>query len=631
MAKEYRIPIAEDFVSPEETLLDAGSEFSDLEQPISSGVFRFGFWVILGFLIVILGVSMKMSIFDFKYLSGLAIQNKSGNFSVSAPRGIIFDSQGQPLVKNVPSFDLIAISKELKNILNQKSNPDLKKIADVLKFNEEELIKKLNDQVTMSNIFFVANDLTKDQVLSIQYLKPEGLYIVPDVQRFYMQGPEFSQILGYTGKVSKDDLKDEYYTPTDSIGRLGIEKQYEDYLRGTHGRIFFGDTFDTNDVTPLAGKNIVLNIKSDLQDQLYRQLHDVLASNGLSRGAAIIQNPQNGNVVAMVSFPTFDNNLFSQGLSTDQFKSIFENPAKPLFNRVISGLYNPGSTIKPLMGLMTLQEGVMKPQDTIHDCISITIPNPFNKDVSYTFKNWREDFGDFNLRRAIANSCNIYFFTVGGGFGKIIGLGAERIVKYLTAALANKSLGIDLPGEDHGFVPSPDWKQETRHEPWYQGDTYNISIGQGDLIVTPLWLNSYISAIANGGTLYQPQIVNRIVDDQKNPFQIFQTKALEKLPFRDDVLKEIKSDMEETILSGTAQVLKDLPVRAGAKTGTAEVIKGQSINSLFTAFAPVDHPEISITVLVEGSASNQGLAIRVAHNVLKWYFNLKPASASLGL
>ena len=488
-------------------------------------------------------------------------------------------------------------------------------------------------------MFFAATDLDKNQVLAIKFLSPEGYYIVPNTKRYYIDGQQFSQVTGYIGKVNKEDLQDDYYFSTDTIGRLGMEAQYEEVLRGEHGRIFFSPDSKTiedpqsgtdrdKDLSrdAVQGKNLVLNIDYDLQKKLYNELHGVLSSAGLSRGAAIIQNPQNGAVLAMVSFPSFDNNLFVKGLSDNQFKNLFESKTKPLFNRVIGGLYNPGSTIKPFMGMTALQEGIITPQDTIRDCVSLVVPNPSDKNSPYIFKNWRQDYGLFNLRRAIAQSCNIFFFTVGGGFGNITGLGAEKIAKYLSDGLANIKLGIDLPGEENGFVPTPDWKLKTRGENWYQGDTYNISIGQGDLLVTPLWLNSYVSAISlagqdNVGTIYKPMVAQRITDEKNDDLEVFKEQPITKLPFRDDVILEMKKDMEETVISGTAGLLKDLPVRAGAKTGTAEVVKGKSINSLFTAFAPFDHPELNITVLIEGSASNQGLAIIAANNVLKWYFS----------
>ena len=619
-SKEYYVSVSDDVMAPEETLLDGGSEFSNIEQPIPPSVFRLSFWIIAGLVAVIFAATGKISIADHQQYADLSSQNRSANFSLPPPRGIVFDASGAPLVKNVPSFDLIAVSKEIRAGL--KSNTlDVNRLAGILKLAAADLMAQLTSESQNANIFFVAEDLTKDQILAIEYADPGGLYVVPDVKRVYVDGIKFSQIVGYAGKVNREDLgQDPYYRATDTIGRLGIESEYENELRGEHGRIFFGDSAGTLNTEAITGNNIVLNIDHDLQAKTYDTMRAVLAEAGLSRGAAIIQNPQTGAVLALVSFPSFDNNLFSKGLTQAEYKAVFDNPARPLFNRVISGLYNPGSTIKPFMGLMALQEKIVSPSTAIQDCVSITINNPFQAGVSYTFKNWRPELGSFNLRKAIANSCNIYFFAVGGGLDRITGLGIERIAKYLKNAFADKILGIDLTGETAGFVPTPEWKEAERNEGWYQGDTYNTSIGQGDLLVTPLWLNAYVSAVANGGTVYKPQVANRVIDHQKNPIKVFEPEALGPLGFSEDVLKEIKNDMEETIISGTAQLLRDLPVRAGAKTGTAEVVKGRSINSLFTVFAPLDRPEIAMTVLVEGSAANQGYAIRTAHQVLQWYF-----------
>ena len=622
MAKEYKISVDEDWVTPEETLLDSGSEYSDIETPISANVFRFGFVTTLIIFAFVMSLVFKIGIVDHNSYANLALQNKSVNFLVPPPRGIIMDQLGKPLVKNLPSFDLLIISRGVRE---NPSEDNINKIAEILKIQSQEFTDFISDGIKVNSTFFAATDLSKDQVLAIKYLNPSGYYIVPNTKRHYVDGQQFSQVTGYIGKVNKNDLKNEYYYSTDLIGRLGVEAQYEEILRGKHGRIFFSQGKDDNyNQEPVQGKNLVLSIDYDLQKKLFNELYGVLVSSGLSRGAAIIQNPQNGAVLAMVSFPAFDNNLFVKGLSDNQFKNIFENKTKPLFNRVISGLYNPGSTIKPFMAMAGLQEKIITPQDTIRDCVSLVVPNPFDKDSPYVFKNWRADYGLFNLRKAIAESCNIFFFMVGGGLpaggGNITGLGADKIVKYLNAGLANVKLGIDLPGEEYGFVPSPDWKLQTKGESWYLGDTYNMSIGQGDLLVTPLWLNSYISAVANGGTIYKPMVAQKVVDESNNNLEVFKEQSIAKLPFNGSVIKELKNDMEETVLSGTASILKDLPVRSGAKTGTAEVVKGKSINSLFTAFAPFDNPELNITVLIEGSASNQGLAIRTAHNVLKWYF-----------
>lgn len=617
--KEYKISLNNDeWVTPEETLLDSGSELSDLERPIPHGVFRFTFLSAALFFLLVFVFSFKIAVSEHEGYARVAFDNKSVNFFIPPPRGLVFDRLGQPLVKNLASFDLLVISKEVRE---EKNDVQTDKIADILRIPRDQFSLSVDENSRKSSIFFAAKELNKDQVLEIRYLSPKGFYVVPDTNRHYVDGHQFSSVLGYIGKVSIADLNKDYYKPTDMIGRLGVELQYEELLRGEHGKIFFSkNTEEKLNIDPVPGRNLVLNIDYELQKKLYNELYGSLVGANLSRGAAIIQNPANGQVLAMASFPSYDNNLFTSSLSDKDFKNLFESKSRPLFNRVISGLYNPGSTIKPFMGLMTLQENIFTPQDVIRDCIRLVVPNPFNPDSPAIFKNWREDTGLFNLRRAISQSCNVYFFIAGGGFGDIQGLGIERIAKYLMSSWADKVLGIDLPGESAGFVPTPDWKEETRGEPWYQGDTYNVSIGQGDLLVTPLWLNSYVSGIANGGTVYKPQVAQRVVDDKKNDLQIFQKEQLFQLPFTPDVVSEIKSDMEETVISGTAKLLQNLPVRAGAKTGTAEVIKGQSVNALFAAFAPFDNPEISITVLVEGASSNQGAAIVVADNVLKWYF-----------
>lgn len=626
--KEYKISLnTDEWVTPEETLIDSGSEHSDLERPIPHDAFRFTFLSAASLFLLVFAFSFKLAVSEHEEYARLAFDNKSVNFFIPPPRGLVFDRLGQALVKNLVSFDLLVISKEVRE---DRENAQIDKVADILRISREEFGLSVDGNSRKSSVFFAAKELDKDQVLELKYLDPKGFYVVSDTNRYYVDGHQFSSVLGYIGKVNIADLNKDYYKPTDTIGRLGVELQYEELLRGEHGKIFFSkNTGEKLDIDPVPGQNLVLNIDHDLQKKLYNELYGALAGANLSRGAAIIQNPANGQVLAMVSFPSYDNNLFSSSLSDKDFKNLFESGSRPLFNRVISGLYNPGSTIKPFMGLMTLQENIFTPQDVIRDCVRLVVPNPFDPDSPAIFKNWREDTGLFNLRRAISQSCNIYFFIAGGGFGNIQGLGIERIAKYLMSTWADKTLGIDLPGEVSGFVPTSDWKEEKRGEPWYQGDTYNVSIGQGDLLVTPLWLNSYISGIANGGTVYKPQVVQRVVDDKKNDIRIFQKEQLFQLPFMPDVVSEIKSDMEETVISGTAKLLQNLPVRAGAKTGTAEIIKGQRINALFVAFAPFENPEISITVLVEGASSNQGAAVVVADKVLKWYFDSRsglPAS-----
>src|SRR3989344_3709695 len=533
--KEYKITATEDWVTPEETLLDSNSKHTDLEQPISPNVFNFlaiGSFLLFG---IIYAFTAKISLVDHDSLSAMAFRNRSVNFSIPAPRGIIYDSSGVALVSNEPSFDLLVVSNEAKKAVDDADF--MSKLSDILRIEIQNLNQALNDSIKSNSVFFVSKGLSKEQVLAIKFLNPAGFYIITNTKRVYLSGAQFSSILGYAGKVNKDELSGPYYQPTDLIGRAGLESEYEKYLRGEQGRVFFSKDGENNQQDPVIGSSVVLNIDHAAQKQLYNTLYGVLRASNLDKGAAIVQKPSTGEVIAMASFPSYDNNLFVEGLSASDYKKLFENKSRPLFNRVISGLYNPGSTIKPMIGLMTLQEKIFEPTDNIRDCVELSVPNPFDPSSPTIFKNWRHDTGLFNLRRAIADSCNVYFY------------------------------------------------------------------------------------IAGGGAAYKPRIANRIIDTAGNVIEIKHPEPLGKLPFSDDVINEIKSDMEETVLSGTAKSLRDLPVSVGSKTGTAEVIKGQRVNALFTAFAPATDAEIAITVLVEGSTSNEGYATRTAHEFMRWYFS----------
>lgn len=620
--KNYSIILdGDDWVTPEETLLDSRSQYSDMEKPIPESIFRLFFWLFSSIIIVLVFFIFKIAILDHGMLTEIAFQNKSANFPLPPPRGLIMDRSGGVLARNVPVFNLLAVTRELKE--NDTTTDEyIKKIAKILGQNEEIFLQSVRERMDTNSTFMAHSDLTKDQAVAVKYLESNGLYVVPDTEREYIDGNKTAQIIGYTGKVNKEDLEDSYYFTTDIIGRLGIESYYEEYLRGRHGNIFFSRE-ESGYITkePEPGKNLVLNIDHDLQIKLHDEIFSVLRDLGLSRGIGIIQNPKTGAVLALVSFPDFDNNTFASGLSENEYKSLFDNKAKPLLNRVIGGLYNPGSTIKPLIGMAALEEKIFDPSDTINDCIKLVVPNQYNPEDSYTFDNWRVEYGPFNLKRAIANSCNIYFFTIGGGHDRIKGLGAERIAKYLKNSFADSMLSIDLPGENNGFIPTPDWKLREKGEPWYLGDTYNISIGQGDLLITPLWLNSYISAIANDGSIYRPRVAQAIVDRNQEVIENFVPEVIGSLPFTNKTMQIMKAAMRETVLSGTAQILKELPVQMAAKTGTAEVQKGKTVNSLFTVFGPYEDPDFTMTILIEGVTKQQGLAVQAAYNVLKWYYS----------
>lgn len=616
-------PDRDDWVAPEEAIVDAGSELSAIEVPVGDSVFRASYITLTLLVCVLVAGVFRLTVLRHDYFKQLSLRNETINVSVPPPRGIIMDRNGAPLVQNVPSFDLLVIARQASRD-ESGALLGISTLARIMERNPEELSMELEDGIRKNAVFFAATDLTRAKVLLLNSTLPPGFSIITSTKRLYADAIQFAPVIGYVGKVSKADMtRDSYYVPSDMIGRLGIEAQYESVLRGNHGQLRFSDAQTTVSRMATPGAHVVLSMDAGVQKELYNAVDTILREVGLTEASAIVQDPRDGSVLGMVSFPSYDNNVLNGSrLSQANYDALFNVKARPLFNRVISGRYNPGSTIKPLIGMAALQEHIVRPEQIVtNDCVSISIPNPSDQEDPYVFKNWRVDTGPFNLYRAIADSCNVYFFTVGGGYGPISGLGIERIDTYLQSAYADVLLGIDLPGEERGFVPTPDWKYITKKEPWYQGDTYNTSIGQGDLLVTPLWINSYVSAIANGGALWKPRVASRIVDENRETIAIIEPRQLGSLPFSAEVIRQMQTAMRRTVTDGTGKLFKDIPVPVAAKTGTAEVIKGQRINSLVTVYAPAENPQVALTVLIEGSASNQGYALRAASRFLGWYFS----------
>jgi len=624
MKKEYRVSSYENQdLSPEETLVDSlGS--SKVERPISEITLRFIFGVVFLFFAIFLVAAFRLQVVQGKSFRQIALGNRSEVYEVPALRGHILDRHGQVLAENRPVFDLMAISVDLPKE-GSESELFLNRLSLILNQPVSVLAEIFESRNRVAS-FTVKKDLKKEEVLKIQDQFKQGIYVVNSAERFYPQGEKASAVIGYTGKINPDERGDRFYGINDRKGRSGVEESFEKYLRGKYGQIFFDRTADNYVVKPPeTGSGVVLNIDAEVQKNLYEALSGVLRSAGIKAGAAVAQNPKTGEVLALVSLPSFDNNQLTGELSEAVFKKYFQNNSRPTFNRAISGRYNPGSTIKPLLALAGLREGVIKPETTITDQTGfITIQNIYNPEIVYTYRDWKVQ-GTVDLRKALAHSSDIYFYSVGGGFGRMKGLGWTKLEKYLKLFRIDEILGIDLPGEAAGFVPNEEWKLEKFGQPWFTGDTYNVSIGQGDLLTTPLWLSSYVSAIANGGIIYRPLVVKKVVDQKQKITEEFTPQELGRLPFEAAVLRVVQEGMRSAVTSGTAKLLSDLPVEVAAKTGTAEVgVKGKSFNSLFVAYAPYDNPEITISVLVENIGQNQGLAILAAKNFLKQYFQNSP-------
>lgn len=605
-------------IETEEILMDSkrlkespDSERERLEKPIGENVLRI-FWVFVAIVLVLLfAKSFHLQILNGTYWRNLAEGNRMRSYPIEPLRGIIYDKNKIPLTTNIPKLDLAIVPADLIKETDYKEI--VKKISEAIGISEDAILGKIEENKGISYPIVIAEDLEKEKAifLEAEFNAIPEIKIQKNSRRYYEDDAIFSHVLGYIGKVAPEEVKEKNYFLNDYIGRTGLEEYYEDLLRGTYGEEL--TEIDNKGRTQkilavknsISGNDLILSIDAELQKVLYQSLKSKLSRMSTSRAAAVAMNPQNGKILALVSFPSFNNNNFIKG-DSEYIKKILQDKNNPLINRVISGRYPSGSTIKPMIASAALEENTISPDKTI-SCPGLINLYDSRGNVYWTFKDWNTH-GIVNIIKAIAESCDVYFYTIGGGYGSQEGLGIDRIKKYLELFGWGEKTGIDLPGEVAGFLPDAEWKKGTKNQQWFIGDTYNTSIGQGDVLMNPLQLTSAIAAIANNGRLYQPQLTESA-----------QPKLIRENFIKEKNLEIVRQGMRETVVSGTATSLGDLPVKAAGKTGTAET-SGRSPHAWFTAFAPYENPEIVITVLIENGAEEGGISVAVAREVLNWYF-----------
>ncbi|HEB01549.1 MAG TPA: penicillin-binding protein 2, partial [Candidatus Portnoybacteria bacterium] len=586
-----------------------------------------------GLIILSLGILIFragwLQIVKGNYYQEIAEGNRIQTSLIKAPRGVIYDRDGQQLVRNIPSFDLVIIP----NLLPE-DEIHLRSLITLLSSTTGKSRQEIEKIISQSNPaslepVLIQENLDREQVLILETKSWElsGVRLEENAIRDYINGPYFSHLLGYPGKITKPELTiHPDYSLTDYIGKTGLEFTYESVLKGEPGQK--KEEVDSSGEVrkvisfqePTPGHNLVLFLDADLQKKLTESLKKALQRTGASRASAIALDPRNGGILALVSLPNFDNNLFAQGISQEDYQSIIQNPDEPLFNRAISGEYPPGSTIKPLIALAALEENIISPEQQIYCSGVIGIPNQYNPQIITYFRDWKAH-GATNLIKAIAQSGNVYFYTIGGGYDRIEGLGIERISKYVRLFGLGQSLGIDLPNEWSGLIPSRAWKEETFGERWYLGDTYHAAIGQGDIRVTPLQITAAIAAVANGGKLYYPQVIDKIIDSDKNIVRDIKSEIIRKDFIKSKNIQVVQQGMREAIISGSSQALFDLPFKVAGKTGTAQFGTQGKTHAWFTSYAPFDNPEIVLTVLIEEGGGGSQAALPVAKEVLQWYLS----------
>ncbi|XOB41869.1 MAG: penicillin-binding protein 2 [Candidatus Nealsonbacteria bacterium] len=643
--KKIKTRFKED-IEPQEILLDTlarkkeeefGISEKKFEVPLSKKVLS-GFYIVFLILILILfAKTFQLQLIDGKKFSALAEGNKFIIYSTQATRGVIYDKEGNQLVFNKPSFDLTYTDAEkLRTCLHQ--DPDsslcpefkvLKEVSLIIKKEIEE-IKKEIEKSELPTVLISKNLDHQTLILleaKINSNELPGFQIRRNFVRDYKEGSSFAHLIGHIGEIDAEELKadPENYSIFDYIGKAGLEKFYEEILRKNSGKLrlerdALGNVISKEIIQlPESGKSLVLWLDSDLQKKIEEEIGKVLKNLGAQKAAVVALDPKTGGVLALVSLPGFDNNLFQKGADPQALESLLNDPLEPLFNRAVSGSYLTGSTIKPLIASAVLEEKIISPQKKINCQGKITIPNPWDPSSPTIKRDWKSH-GWTDMKSAIAESCNVYFYTVGGGYGNQEGLGPTKIKKYLEFFGWGEKTGIDIPGEVKGFIPDKEWKKKTWGQGWWDGDTYNLSIGQGYLKISPLEVATGFASIANGGKLLKPQVAKSIVDKEKNIIEEFEPKVIRGDFIGLENLQIVKEGMREAVTYGSSIILNSLPVKAAAKTGTAETWRENYYHNWVTVFAPYEDPQIVLTIVIEDVKGMQAAALPVAKGVLEWYF-----------
>ncbi len=640
MAKVYKIKNSSVDIEPHEVFLDKLAHSKEEELGLSERKFEVPIkekisYILFGIFFVLAAILFSrvfyFQIFEGEKLYTEAENNKISTNLITPVRGIIYDKNMTMLVLNSPAYDLICDRANFSFSSEEVSN-EIQDIADTIGLSLQDITDKIKN--TDSSEVLIVDNIGHEKLLLLEgrINDFQGCRIRQNTTRDYVLGPIFSQVLGYTARINKEEYSNSTgYAINDYIGKTGLEKYYETYLRGTPGqskstKLVYGlATSDQPLVPPEPGDNLVLNIDADLQIQVYNALEKSIKNVGAKKGAAVAMDPRTGAVLALVSYPSYDDNLFSGGISQENYSKLLNDPNQPFFNRAIQAQYPTGSTIKPFEAAAALQEKIISPDKQINDPGYILVHSQYDPNITYRYGGV-EPHGLVDMRKAIAVSSNIYFYTVGGGHEDQQGLGPQRIKKYLSLFGWDQKTGIDLPSEFSGFIPDPAWKKQIRGQPWWDGDTYNLAIGQSDLQTTPLQVATAYCAIANGGTLYKPQIVNKIISgDSTTTIKEFQSQII-RSNFIDPVnLEIVREGMRDGVSKpyGGSTYLNDLPVSVAAKTGTAEIGYQDRFNAWSSVFAPYDNPQIVLVVTVEDVRGLGAVTLPVAHEVLQWYFGEK--------
>jgi len=575
--------------------------------------------------LLLLGRLYWLQVVRYEQFRTLSENNRIRIRVVRAPRGVILDRKGRSIGESEGSFDLISTPVDVTDL-----EGELRLLSEVVEFDSGEIREKIlkAKEANPFRSITVSRDLRFEQVSVIEFNREAlpGFSILVEAKRSYPFGPEFAHVLGYVGEANEQELaaaRGGRPSLGDVVGKYGLEKAREGVLRGENGGrqvevdAAGRDKRLVNDVPPRTGGTVQTTIDADIQKVAYEAMKN-------RAGAVIAMDPKTGDILAFVSAPAFDTNVFSRGIRKEEWESLVTDPRTPMQNKGLQGTYAPGSTVKPFLALTALEEGVQDPKAKVRCDGSFRLGNR-------TFRCWKKQgHGMVDMYKAIVHSCDVYFYTLG------MKLDPDRVASLERGVGLGVLTGVELPGEKSGLVPDTSWKREVRKDRWRIYESVLLGIGQGAIHITPLGMLSAYAAIATGGEVMRPRLVSRVarMDGSAEEFPPHRERVL---PWKSENVAFIRRALAGVVNDhGTGGVAKLPGIEVGGKTGTAQIVtvKGKMIKSedlpyeirdhaWFVGFAPVRDPEICVVVVVEHGGHGGSAAAPVVKAVMQEFFRLK--------
>lgn len=604
------------------------------KAPLAEPVER-RFWPVYLVLAVAFGVigvrlvQLQVGLSDENRL--LADGNRVRREITVAARGAIVDTHGASLVVNEPTYRFDLIPSDLP-LGRDDRLAVLASVARAKGLVVETVVDKVNRAGLTSHDPVTLVDGESREVALLDQITFSGsagvrLSLIPS--RRYDATDGLGHILGYVGPMTENDTSrhPDYYRQS-PIGKSGLESSYDQLLRGEVGvtdiEVNAAGKFQRalQKKPSKPGQTLRLTLDRGLQNELAAALNDAMTKQQVGQAVGVAMNPNTGAILASVSLPGYDNNAFSHGISAIQYHAYATDDNKPLLNRAADGLYPSGSTIKPFLAAAALTEKTINAQTTLDTSAGVIEVGEFK------FPDWKRH-GLTNVTRAIAESNDIFFYALGGGYQHIPPLGIDRLDRYLNLFGFGQGTGVDYTSENTGLVPGPDWKKRVKRDNWYLGDTYHVSIGQGDLLVTPLQMVRALASVVNGGRLVTPHVVAATQDSAtgRTTTLSFPEKSL---PIPPAVLALVDEGMRLAVNSdtGSARSLRAAPFSSGGKTGTAQFGSGdnQKTHAWYLGYAPAESPQIVVAVIVEGGGEGNAISIPVAARAMSYFMAHRPLS-----